>query len=425
MPAAVPADPDTITEPDEPGFADPHLDPEVSVPDDYRLAKIPLKYLGHSPKNVRRDYQVSAAFCASLKAELQVVITVIPIPDHYQRGEGEQEHRWWVVKGNRRLAGARAVDPPLPHLLCLIDLTKSADDPAHYIDQVVENDEEFRRGLDVFERADALFAAYGSGATKAEIRRRTGRSRDEIAAALKTGRLSAETRAFAQRMDYAWTLDELALLAEFEGDEAALTRIKNVAGQWGRYVRYAVELVRRERADKLAHEAALAELKAAGVTVTKDEPRLAIELKRLARLVDGFDPAGHESCPGHGAYFNSWDPATPILYCGRPHLHGHQPPTHASAPSAKQQDEVPRKVVIEGNRAWPAAATVRQEWLAAFLARKSAPKPLARWITKILHEICRPRSATGSPAPASAACTPSWAAPPTCRRRWPPPGRAG
>ncbi|MFI6541159.1 hypothetical protein ACIBHY_52520 [Nonomuraea sp. NPDC050547] len=90
-------------------------------------------------------------------------------------------------------------------------------------------------------RADALFAAHGSGATKAEIRRRTGRSRDEIAAALKTGRLSAETRAFAQGMECAWTLDELALLAEFEGDEAALARIKSVAGRWGRNVRYAVE----------------------------------------------------------------------------------------------------------------------------------------------------------------------------------------
>ncbi|MFI6387081.1 hypothetical protein [Nonomuraea sp. NPDC050540] len=42
-------------------------------------------------------------------------------------------------------------------------------------------------------------------------------------------------------MECARTLDELALLAEFEGDEAALARIKSVAGRWGHNVRYAVE----------------------------------------------------------------------------------------------------------------------------------------------------------------------------------------
>ncbi|MFD2353806.1 ParB/RepB/Spo0J family partition protein [Nonomuraea ferruginea] len=206
-------------------------DADLELPEEFRLARIPVSQLGHFPDNVRENYHITQEFCASLKAQLQVPLTVIPIPADYQRGEGEEEHRWWVVKGNRRLEGAITIK--LPKLLCLIDLTKAEDKASLLVNQVVENDDDFRLGLTPFEQSRALFMAHQLGATRTEIRKRTGRTREEVAQAIAAGKLSEPTRRTAQAMEYAWTLDELALLDEFDGDQEALDRIDTYISSWG------------------------------------------------------------------------------------------------------------------------------------------------------------------------------------------------
>ncbi|MFC5813616.1 hypothetical protein [Nonomuraea harbinensis] len=372
--------------------AHPPTDPDADLeaPKDFRLARIPVRQLGHFPDNVREDYHITQEFCASLKAELQVPVTVIPIPDDYQRGEGEQEHRWWVVKGNRRLEGAITIK--LPKLLCLIDLTKGDDQASLLVDQVVENDDDFRIGLTPFEQSRALFKAHQLGASRTEIRRRTGRTREEVSQAIAAGKLSEQTRRTAQVMEYDWTLDELALLQEFDADPEALAQIDALITRWGHTGRHAIERVRRDRQEAAAHAQARAELEAAGISVTEDEPAGAVRLSRLSATVVGFDPDQHADCPGHGAFFPSLRPDRPELYCSVPEQHGYTPPPTITFPRpAKPQEDGPsRKIVIEGNRAWMAAATVRQEWLATFLARKSAPKPVARFVTRILNDMPAP-----------------------------------
>ncbi|MEU4576031.1 hypothetical protein [Nonomuraea sp. NPDC023979] len=368
--------------------SDTYLD--LDVPEDYRLARIEVRHLGHSPYNVREDLHITQSFCASLKTELQVPLTVVPIPDNYQRGEGEEEHRWWVVKGNRRLEGARAIK--LEKMLCLIDLTKNGDLTSMLVDQVVENDDEYRRGLTPFEQSRALFLAHRSGATRAEIRKKTGRTRQEIADALAAGKLSEHTRSNAQSVDYAWTLDELALLDEFDGDTEALDTINYLISERGHSGRHAIEAVRAERQEAAAHAQALADLAAAGIPVAAEWPVGALLLTQLAARVEGFDPDQHGECPGRGAFFYSWRPERAELYCSTPEQHGYTAPEHIAFPSAAKpkDDGPPRKVVVEGNRAWMAAATVRQEWLAGFFARKSAPKPVTRFITRVLNDMPSP-----------------------------------
>ncbi|MFC5821009.1 ParB/RepB/Spo0J family partition protein [Nonomuraea harbinensis] len=363
---------------------------DLELPEDFRLARIPVSHLGHFPDNVREEYHITQEFCASLKAQLQVPLTVIPIPADYQRGEGEQEHRWWVVKGNRRLEGAITIN--LPKLLCLIDLTKAEDKASLFVDQVVENDDDFRIGLTPFEQSRALFMAHQLGATRTEIRKRTGRTREEIAQAIAAGKLSEPTRRTARAMEYAWTLDELALLDEFDGDQEALAQIDTYISSWGHTGRHAIERVRRERQEAAAHAQALADLAAAGIPVTEDEPAGAVRLSRLVSGVEGFDPEQHTDCPGRGAFFYTLRPEQPELYCSTPERHGYTPPLTITLPRpAKAEDDGPsRKVVVQGNRAWMAAATVRQEWLATFFARKSAPKPVARFVTRILNDMPAP-----------------------------------
>ncbi|WP_182909560.1 hypothetical protein [Microbispora sp. H13382] len=236
--------------------------------DNDRLAHIPLHLLDHHPGNVRADYALTEAFCKSLAAEQQVAVHVVPIPEDHPRGEG---YRFWVTKGNRRLAAARREQ--LPDLLCLIDLAKAGDRAGQFIDMVVENDDDFRRGLTAFEQAQALFAAYEAGAGRTRIRKLTGRTREEVAGAITAGRLSATTRRAAQEMDYAWTLEDLALLAEFDGDEEALAEIHQRVG-WGHKVRYAVEHVRTEQAEAAERARVRAELEQTGIRVTDDIPSI-------------------------------------------------------------------------------------------------------------------------------------------------------
>lgn len=355
-----------------------------------RLVRIPLKFLDHHPGNVRADFALTAAFCQSLAAEQQVPVHVIPISADYERAEGEEDYRFWVTKGNRRLAAARSTN--LPDLLCLVDLAKAGDRAGQFIDMVVENDDDYRRGLTAFEQAQALFEAHQAGASRTRLRRATGRNRRQIAEALTVGGLSATTRQAARGMDYEWTLEDLALLAEFDGDEEGLAEIHERL-RWGGKVRYVVERVRTERAEAAEHARLRAELEESGITVTEQLPSGALTLARLADAVDGFDPETHATCGGHGVYFRSFDKTTPVAYCTTPDQHGHAaptPPAEAGTTEPGKADDLERRLVIEGNRAWKASAVVRQEWVTALLARSTAPRPVLAWVAQQLVEMPNP-----------------------------------
>ncbi|AQZ62996.1 Chromosome (plasmid) partitioning protein ParB [[Actinomadura] parvosata subsp. kistnae] len=374
-----------------------HL-PDIAQPDNLHLLRIPLKYLTHFPDNVREDYGITPAFCKSLLAKQQVVLTAIPIPDDYDRQEGEEEFLFWVIKGNRRLEAGRKLQ--LETMLCLVDLTMVGDRAGLFIDQLVENDGDFRVPLSAFEQAQALFQAHQAGASRTELRQRTGRTKQQITAGIKAGKLSEQTRRAAQAMEHAWTLDDVALLAEFDGDERALAKIQQRI-DWGHPVAYAVESVRDELAEQAAQNRLIAELEQDGVRVTESRPPDALLLDSLARLVDGFDPdpARHASCAGHGAFFYSYNKTQPEYYCTTPAAHGYTPreptpPTAAaSASSGSAQprgDEPSRKIVIEGRAAWPRAGTLRQQWLAEFFQRKNAPKPVLPFVTRMLLDMPGP-----------------------------------
>ncbi|MFD0479878.1 ParB/RepB/Spo0J family partition protein [Nonomuraea thailandensis] len=291
--------------------------PDIAQPENLHLLHIPLKYLTHFPDNVREDYGITPAFCKSLLAKQQVVLTAIPIPDDHDRQDGEEAFLFWVIKGNRRLEAGRKLG--LETMLCLVDLTMIGDRAGLFIDQLVENDGDFRLPLSAFEQAQALFQAHQAGASRTALRRRTGRTREQITAGIKAGQISEQTRRAARAMDYAWTLDDVALLAEFDGDEQALAKIQQRI-DWGHPVAYAVESVRDELAEQAAHTKLIAELEQGGVRVTESRPPEALLLDSLARLVDGFDPdpAQHASCPGHGAFFYSYNKTQPEYFCTTP-----------------------------------------------------------------------------------------------------------
>src|SRR5207247_8498582 len=112
--------------------------------------------------------------------------------------------------------------------------------------------------------AAALFAAHEAGASRTRIRKATGRKAEEVKTALAAGRISGETRAAAGELASQLNLDQLALLAEFDGDQEAVTKILE-ALQHGYTAEYVAERIRQDRAEAAEHERLHADLEAPGL----------------------------------------------------------------------------------------------------------------------------------------------------------------
>jgi ParB family chromosome partitioning protein len=378
-------------------------------PDFTERPMIPVALLAAHPGNVRDDKQADKAFCQSVAAA--GIITPLEIttsPDH----DG-----YIVVDGNIRLdAAIKTGLDAVPYAFS----PGTADDAGQqYLHMLISS--RFRRDLTVHEEAAALFGASEAGMSKAAIRRATGLNATEVRAGITAGGLSAKTRELAGARSYAWTLEDLALLAPFEDEPEVMNRILQ-AVEYGQPLAYVVQKAEDERQASARRDQLIADLEAKGVTVLDHAPDGAISLYQLqpdpdagdgdgpgtvspydspgagsekedntddeadSGVRDELDPAAHASCPGAIAVLRSWQ-QEPSWYCLDPDKHGHarkDQTTHQPArpggagDDAGQADGNPapdpnRKLVIDGNKAWDAAGKVRQRWLAEFLARKAPP----------------------------------------------------
>ncbi len=370
---------------------------------------IAVDQLTAHPGNVREDPDLTPQFLASV-AETGVRIPLLITP--------HDDESFLVIEGHRRLAAA--VQAGLAEVPCVLDPGRAGDAAGQFLDMVVANSDGHRRNFAPVEEAAALFAAHEAGASRTRIRKSTGRKAEDIKTALAAGKMSGETRAAAGDLAAQLTLDELALLAEFDGDDEAVATVLEALRR-GLTAEYVAERIRQDRAEAAQHEHLVAELEAAGITVTDG---LADGAARLAGLLhDGEDltPEAHAGCPGRGAYFQSWNLAHPVHYCASPAEHGHTvrtfgPPPGggenggaAAAPSPLPDDpadDAPpdpgRRLVIEGNKAWAAAAEVRRRWLPQLFARRAAPRQVARFVAGQLLTVPEPlrlglAAAPGSP----------------------------
>jgi hypothetical protein len=125
--------------------------------------------------------------------------------------------------------------------------------------------------------------------------------------------MSGQAREAAGDLAGQLTLDQLALLAEFDGDPAAVEQIV-AALRDGYSAEYVAERIRQDRAEAAEHERLRAELEAAGTPVTGELPDGAVRLTALVQDHDDLTPEAHANCPGRGVFFP----------CGVPEL-GHRP----------------------------------------------------------------------------------------------------
>jgi ParB family chromosome partitioning protein len=337
------------------------------------------------PGNVRRDLAITAEFVESFTDGVLVPFRITP----------NRDGRYRVIDGGRRLEAAiKAGLTEVPY-----DLVQDrADDEAgQYLDML--NTSRHRKPLTVLEEADALFAAKDAGATRTRIRKATGLTSGEVKSALAAAGLSEKARGKVGELDTQLSLDELAIIAEFDGDEDAVGRLTQAA--FYDNLEHVAEVLRQARAEQAEHERIRGELEAAGYTTGEILPPNGQYLTMLCHGDEDLTTAVHADCPGRGALFRSWDVLTPVYYCAEPGQYGHalrssrrdQVGAVGSAGtggagggvSEPGEPDPSRRLVIQGNREWKAAAEVRKRWLAGHLfARRTAPREAAPFVARQL-----------------------------------------
>lgn len=399
----------TAGEPGTPAGADQSTDsPPPSAPENANRLMVAVTELAAHPGNVREDLELTPEFCASIaNAGVRVPLLITLTSDGgYQ-----------VVEGHRRLSAA--IQAGLETVPCDLDPSRAGDEAGQYMDMLLANSDTYRRNFAPVEEATVLFAAHEAGATRTRLRKATGRKAEEIKTALKAGQLSQQTREAAGDLARQLDLNELALLAEFDDDPGAVSQLLD-ARQRGYPMDYTAERIRQDRAEAAEHQRLAEELQAGGFQITDEVPPGGMRLSQLQHDGQDLTPEAHGDCPGRGVYFPHWNLTQPVHYCASPQEHGHTPLSqvlsrqHGNSPAVDGEpgttdesgDPVPggfrvqpadeqlthaRRLVIEGNKAWQAAAEVRKRWLAEVLfARRNAPREVAQFVARQLLSMPEP-----------------------------------
>ena len=338
---------------------------------------ITITELTAHPGNVREDLELTAEFCASIaSAGVRIPLLVTPV-----EGGGYR-----VIEGHRRLAAA--VKAGLEAVPCDVNAGQAADEAGQYMDMLLANSEAYRKNFAPVEEAAALFAAHEAGASRTRLRKATGRKAEEIKTALKAAQISPETRSAAGDLTRQLTLEELALLAEFDGDDGAISRILDALHR-GYNVNYEAERIRQDRAEAAAHQRLLDELTAAGIQISTDLPPGAVRLSQLLHDGEDLTAEAHAACPGRGAFFPSRDLLRPAYYSPAPRSMGTRSAT-ACCPSPRRPVPAPALMPILGTCRLPADLLPRP---------KSCPTlPAGSSSRATRHGRQRPRCASaGSP----------------------------
>lgn len=350
----------------------------VASPDLVAQPTIPIGLLRAHPGNVRSS-DPNPEILASVKADgilvpLRVTIDA-DVPGAVRILDGHQRYAVALALGMSEVPYTFAPD-------------REHDQAGQYLDMV--STARHRTGLTAIQEAMALFAAAEAGASKTRLSKALGGKPKQVAAALAAAGLPEPVKAATTQAEYAWTLDELAALAEFADDEEATARLIEAAGE-GQFG-YQVERERIERAEQAERAALRSGLEAEGVRVLDADPPQGSTLERL-RGADGadLDKDNHRDCPGHVATVARFGRTEVTYWCQSPATYAHStrwPTGSGGAESAvkKPVDKQQRRLVIEGNKAWKAAAANRRAFLTGLLARTALPREVGEQIARFAAE---------------------------------------
>ncbi len=315
--------------------------------------------------------------------------------------------------GHRRTL--HAIEAGLPTVPVIVAVNEAADGSAaaeRLLSQYAENT--YRDGLTTLQQAGIVTDLLDLGVKASAIQRRMpGLPRNGVRAARA---ITASPAASAAAAEHPFTLDQLAAIAEFDGDDQAVGLLTDAASQSDGQFRYRLQEQRDARQERELLAAKRAELETAGITVLDISPGWEVRLANLTGSdASELTPKAHSSCPGHAATieYRSWcdDPWDIRFYCTDPAVNGHhqqQAAGSAEDPLSREDKARQRREVIANNKTWRTAATVRQQFLTDLLARRKAPAGALRFIVAAVMQggpALRQQMERGTrPAAASSAC---------------------
>lgn len=379
-----------------------------------------------------RDAQPDKALVASVRdIGVQVPITAVITTD------GEL----LVRQGHRRtLAAVEAEQETVPVYVTGTDSTEKDDEITRIVAQRDENTH--RAGLTTADEISVVEQLTLLGLSAAQVAKKARIQRAKVDTALTVSG-STMARKAAERYD-ALTLDQAAVVAEFE-DDAETVKALVVAVHEGRF-EHVAQRAREDRAQAQARTDVLAMLAETGVTVIErpsyEDRSTTKALSDLSASRDArtaLNAVEHAQCPGHVAWLGTeWvtvdadgqvvefpdepdeeaDEEAQQAYqeaCERINATSRQvqrpSPTYgctgwrghahhdrydygsgsSSKPKASEMSEADREkakkaraLVIENNKAWTSAESVRRDWLRDFTNRKTPPKGTAAFLATAL-----------------------------------------
>ncbi|SIO30477.1 chromosome partitioning protein, ParB family [Agromyces cerinus subsp. cerinus] len=311
----------------------------------------------------------------------------------------------YVRYGQRRVLAAREVG--LETIPVYMNATEGTV-TERIVSQYVEN--ERRAEMTDADRVDALRLLELDGMSAAKIAKATGTKKDTVAASLKIA--ASETARAAIATDV--TFDVALALVEFEGDAEACEAILDAReGD----LAWITQRLRDDRARTRIWEAAAAEEAAKGYPVIGRDSN---DYESLYGLTDApaeaeerpeVDPEQHTGCPGHAVRIHVQHVAQELVavtaVCTRADLHhprwsrNDQKVDISTLPeeeqeAAREAARAERRRLIENNKSWDAAETVRREWLVTLLSRKTLPKDAAAFVAVTLARHSYEASASPS-----------------------------
>ncbi len=308
-----------------------------------------------------------------------------------------------LLRGQRRTVTAADVGTPTGLIPARVVPQPAETDRIG--DQMVENIH--RAGMRETEIVAGVEQLALLGVSAAQIAKRTSIDRPTVNAALAVTKAD-QTR---NRLDSGdLTLEEAAIFAEFEHDPEAVERLE-YAKRFRRSLTHEAQQLRDEVAEREADAAEVERLRAEGLPIlSAEEVAEADAVLRIERLgtedgellpeeewpnvpgarvqvvkewvypedEDDEEHEDDEPAEPYQQYVPVWV-VTDLDASGLRRRGGGSSSTASADEGGESEEEAEarreeRRRVIANNKAWASAETVRREWLATFVARKTAPK---------------------------------------------------
>lgn len=375
----------TVPAPEKPSTSTPVLDAIAPPRDAAALERVEV-----DPKtltldaNARADLKITDRFRALVR-EHGVLVPLLCRRDTLGQ--------LLVVDGQRRLVTALELDlPSVPVTL----LPPVGDDEARLWDQLVTNDG--REALTAAETATAYQQLSLMGRSAESIAKRAGVKRETVDAALTVAASKAASATAAKVPDV--NLEQLAAIAEFEGDTDAVKSLQTVIERNPSQLPHTLRALRDERdaaAAVAAHRAQLPD-----TVLVLDAP--VYQVKGAATLTELSDkpqgkaitPAAHATCPGHAVHLwairqadhtmkvhEQWACAT---WKSAGHVNRYANPSSGATSGPLDDDEkAARRALVANNKAAQSAEAVRREFIRSVLQRQKLPTDAPVYVAKLLR----------------------------------------